>query len=208
MEHPPERLGHAKAVAVGCDHLPEMVKRGSPVRVRQRALQKPPRWRLFCRRHLHELQYAVGMEPFMEPSGSERAPQASENRRIRRKDRRMAPSRHEQDELDSPVLAGDPTAAPRAFELLLDPLIERLRFKWPRRPRRDLEDRRSTRSCPTSGVDGSSPSEGSARSPLTRDAPAVRGRSARPSRRAVVPRARVPLGVGGSNLAEVAPVPT
>ena len=52
----------------------------------------------------------------------------------------MAPSRHEQDELHSAVLAGDPTAPPRVFELLLDPLIERLKFKWPRRPRRDLEE--------------------------------------------------------------------
>ena len=52
----------------------------------------------------------------------------------------MAPSRHEQDELHSAVLAGDPTAPARAFELLLDPLIDRLRFKWPRRPRRDVEE--------------------------------------------------------------------
>jgi hypothetical protein len=42
----------------------------------------------------------------------------------------MAPSRHEQDELHSAVLAGDPTAPPRVFELLLDLLIVRLRFKW------------------------------------------------------------------------------
>ena len=52
----------------------------------------------------------------------------------------MAPSRHQQDELHSAVLAGDPTAPPRVFELLLDPLIARLGFKWPRRPRRDLEE--------------------------------------------------------------------
>ena len=52
----------------------------------------------------------------------------------------MAPSRHDQDGLHSAVLAGDPTAPARAFELLLDPLTERLRFKWSRRPRRDLEE--------------------------------------------------------------------
>jgi RNA polymerase sigma-70 factor, ECF subfamily len=52
----------------------------------------------------------------------------------------MAPSRHEQDGLHSAVLAGDPTAPPGVFELLLDPLIVRLRFKWSRRPRRDLEE--------------------------------------------------------------------
>jgi hypothetical protein len=51
----------------------------------------------------------------------------------------MAPSRPEQDELHSAVL-GVPTAPARAFELLLDPLIERLRFKWPRQPRRDLDE--------------------------------------------------------------------
>jgi hypothetical protein len=52
----------------------------------------------------------------------------------------MAPSRHEQDELHSAVLAVDPTAPARAFESLLAPLIERLRFKRPRRPRRDFEE--------------------------------------------------------------------
>ena len=50
------------------------------------------------------------------------------NGRIRRKDCRMAPSRPELDGLHSAVLAGDPTAPPRVFELLLQPLIERLRF--------------------------------------------------------------------------------
>jgi hypothetical protein len=50
-------------------------------------------------------------------------------------DWRMAPSRHEQDRLHSAVLARDPTAPPRVFEHLLEPLIERLRFNWPRGPR-------------------------------------------------------------------------
>jgi hypothetical protein len=46
-------------------------KEGSTVRVRQRALQKPCRVRLFFRLYLHDSQRAVGMEPFMEPSGRE-----------------------------------------------------------------------------------------------------------------------------------------
>jgi hypothetical protein len=40
MERPQKPLRQAKTVAVGCDQLPEsfMVRRGSTVRVRQRAL--------------------------------------------------------------------------------------------------------------------------------------------------------------------------
>jgi hypothetical protein len=46
-----------------------MVRRGSTVRVRQRALQKP-RTRAFCFRiDLQILERWPGMEPFMEPSG-------------------------------------------------------------------------------------------------------------------------------------------
>jgi hypothetical protein len=55
-----------------------VVRRGSTVRVRQRALQKPANRRfLFCA-NLHDLQRAMGMEPFMDPSDSERALEASE----------------------------------------------------------------------------------------------------------------------------------
>src|ERR671935_2263822 len=50
-----------------------MVRRGSTVRVRQRALQKRCKAALLFRENLHDLQPAIGMEPFMEPSGSERA---------------------------------------------------------------------------------------------------------------------------------------
>jgi hypothetical protein len=61
----------AKTVAVGCDRLPPNLdgKEGSTVRVRQRALQKSRKMGLSFRKNLHDLQRAVGMEPFMEPSG-------------------------------------------------------------------------------------------------------------------------------------------
>jgi hypothetical protein len=45
-----------------------MVRRGSTVRVRQRALQNPCIAEFSFRLDLHDLQRAVGMEPFMEPS--------------------------------------------------------------------------------------------------------------------------------------------
>jgi hypothetical protein len=75
------------------------------------------------------------MEPFMEPSGSERALRASEIDAFAGKICRMAPSRNEQDGLQSAVLARDPTARPPVFELLLEPLIERLRSNGRRGPR-------------------------------------------------------------------------
>jgi hypothetical protein len=50
-----------------------MVRRGSTVRVRQRALQNPRKSGFIFRVDLHALQYAVGMEPFMELSGPELA---------------------------------------------------------------------------------------------------------------------------------------
>ena len=53
----------------------------------------------------------------MEPSGSRRAPEVSEMEAFGGKSCRMAPSRHEQDGLHSAVLAGDPTAPPRVFEV-------------------------------------------------------------------------------------------
>jgi hypothetical protein len=46
-----------------------MVRRGSTVRVRQRALQKPCKARRSVQVDLQMLQCAVGMEPFMELSG-------------------------------------------------------------------------------------------------------------------------------------------
>ena len=46
-----------------------MVRRGSTVRVRQRALQKRCNGHFSVQADLHMLQTAVGMEPFVEPSG-------------------------------------------------------------------------------------------------------------------------------------------
>jgi hypothetical protein len=49
-----------------------MVRRGSTVRVRQRALQDACKEAVFVRLNLQEFQRAVGMEPFMELSDPER----------------------------------------------------------------------------------------------------------------------------------------
>jgi hypothetical protein len=49
-----------------------MVRRGSTVRVRQRALQKPRIRGFSFRYHLQNQQRAVGLEPFLEPSGRKR----------------------------------------------------------------------------------------------------------------------------------------
>src|SRR5437763_10951528 len=52
-----------------------MVRRGSTVRVRQRALQKPRIMGLFVSdRDLQVLERGAGMEPFREPLGRKRAP--------------------------------------------------------------------------------------------------------------------------------------
>jgi hypothetical protein len=65
----------AKSVAAGCHRLPEkMVRRGSTVRVRQRALQKPRITGFLFRIDLQVLERGAGMEPFMEPSGRKRRP--------------------------------------------------------------------------------------------------------------------------------------
>jgi hypothetical protein len=66
----------SQTVAVG------LVKRGSTVRVRQRALQKPAKRRFFSRVHLRDPQRAVGMEPVMEPAGREASPSGTENGHI------------------------------------------------------------------------------------------------------------------------------
>jgi hypothetical protein len=58
-----------------------MVRRGSTVRVRQRALQKPRVTALF-RIDLQVLERGAGMEPFMEPSGRKRPPRARCARRL------------------------------------------------------------------------------------------------------------------------------
>src|SRR5579862_3078441 len=50
-----------------------MVRRGSTVRVRQRALQNPRSRGFFVQRDLQAQQRAVGMEPFMELSRRERS---------------------------------------------------------------------------------------------------------------------------------------
>ena len=68
---PAKRLRHAKPlprVATGCLRR-YMVRSGSTVRVRQRPLRSPARRDFSFRRYLHDLQRAMGMEPFMEPSG-------------------------------------------------------------------------------------------------------------------------------------------
>ena len=53
---------------------------------------------------------------------------------------RMAPSRGDQDELHRAIVSGtDPAATARAFELLLDPLKIRLRFRWPTMSQDELE---------------------------------------------------------------------
>jgi hypothetical protein len=57
-------------------------KQGSTVRVRQRALQKPRKSGFPFRVVLHELQFAQGMEPFMELSDLERPLSLSTHRAI------------------------------------------------------------------------------------------------------------------------------
>jgi hypothetical protein len=44
-----------------------MVRRGSAVQVRQRALQKRRKSALFVRANLHDLQRAMGLEPLWSP---------------------------------------------------------------------------------------------------------------------------------------------
>src|SRR5215210_2673386 len=56
-----------------------MVRRGSTVRVRQRALKKRRNCRFSCPARLQDVQYAVRVEPFMEPPGSERTVQSVGN---------------------------------------------------------------------------------------------------------------------------------
>jgi hypothetical protein len=55
-------------VATSC-YLERMVRRGATVRVRKRALQRPRKSGFLFPQALHDLQCAVGVEPFMEPSG-------------------------------------------------------------------------------------------------------------------------------------------
>ena len=55
---------------------PSMVRRGSTVRVRQRALQKARKGAFCFTSDLRVHHRAVGMEPFMEPSGHERRRQS------------------------------------------------------------------------------------------------------------------------------------
>jgi hypothetical protein len=61
------------AMTRGCPCFPlqtSMVRRGSTVRVRQRALQKPRSRGFSVRIDLHKAEYASGAEPFMELPGS------------------------------------------------------------------------------------------------------------------------------------------
>src|SRR5438128_2182753 len=71
----PKLAKQAKTVAVDCNQLPQSFdgNEESTVRVRQRALQKRRMSGFFFRINLKNLHCAVGMEPFMEPSG--RTPQ-------------------------------------------------------------------------------------------------------------------------------------
>jgi hypothetical protein len=76
-----------KFVAVGCVQLPESFhgKGGSRRFESARGLCKSPANRqLVWRGNLHELQFAVGMEPLMELSGSER-PQNATHETVRRR---------------------------------------------------------------------------------------------------------------------------
>jgi RNA polymerase sigma-70 factor (ECF subfamily) len=52
----------------------------------------------------------------------------------------MTPSRGEQAELHAALVRGDPTASARIFEALLDPLVERLIYKWKTLDLQKLED--------------------------------------------------------------------
>jgi hypothetical protein len=58
------------SAATGC--RVEMVRRGSTVRVRQRALQKLRKWGFSFRMSLQIVERDACMEPFMEPSGRKR----------------------------------------------------------------------------------------------------------------------------------------
>jgi hypothetical protein len=60
-------------VATGCGES-SMVRRGSTVRVRQRALQRPCKSGFYSPLILHSLQRAPGMEPIMELPGSRHRP--------------------------------------------------------------------------------------------------------------------------------------
>jgi hypothetical protein len=68
-----------------------MVRRGSTVRVRQRALQKPRITGLLFRIDLQILERGAGMEPFMEPSGRKRGPGEPRCPTLRRQWRLGAP---------------------------------------------------------------------------------------------------------------------
>lgn len=50
-----------------------------------------------------------------------------------------APSRSDQDRLHDALRGGDPTASARIVKALLEPLVERLRWKWPHADPHDLE---------------------------------------------------------------------
>src|SRR3954468_5087359 len=69
----------AETIALRCGRLPAtfMVRRGSTVRVRQRALQKPRIRGFLFRINLQVRELGAGMEPFMEPSGRKLGPEVS-----------------------------------------------------------------------------------------------------------------------------------
>lgn len=52
----------------------------------------------------------------------------------------MAPGRDEQTALHNALLRSDPTAPARTVEALLEPLLERLRWKWPHADPHELEE--------------------------------------------------------------------
>jgi hypothetical protein len=73
---PPKHVKPHRYAESRMDRPPPHVhgKEGSPVRVRQRALKSPANRGFFFRVYLHDPQPAVGIEPFMEPSGREVSP--------------------------------------------------------------------------------------------------------------------------------------
>jgi hypothetical protein len=87
-QKPENRLNWRQTVADGCHRLPfgshgkEGVDGSSPS-------EGSAKHRLFCRRRLQDLQYAVRVEPFMEPSGSERTIQSVRTGCIRRRRRHI-----------------------------------------------------------------------------------------------------------------------
>jgi hypothetical protein len=106
-----------------CPRFPfrcSMVRRGSTVRVRQRALQKPRSRGLFCRIDLHLVECGAGMEPFM---GAFRSKTPSANRtflglRYKRPGADISSSGDALWRSRARVLTGDPASLARRRQLV------------------------------------------------------------------------------------------